>query len=322
MAVNKLRAALSDSAENPRYIETVPGRGYRFIGSLERPHSAPIPLSAGLAIQEEPPRRRSVERRWWLAAIGACVAIAFAAGGWLYRQRTEPIAWDLTRLTANTGFSGFPALSPDGRLLAYSSDQGSDDGVDLYIKEVSGGSSIRLTSDGEGNRAPDFSPDGAKIVFRSDRNGGGIYEIPTLGGEVRFVARDGLDPKFSPDGSQVAYWVGDPGIAHPDSWNWRGLCGSGSRGSAAASRRELHGCAPANLVQRRKAPSIDRVRIGKILRRRQPGLVVCCPKWRRRGEDGRQRTPGARAAAVAEGRQYSSVCEPVGSNPGILVSGG
>jgi Tol biopolymer transport system component/DNA-binding winged helix-turn-helix (wHTH) protein len=215
VAVNKLRGALSDSAENPRYIETVPGRGYRFIGSLERPHSAPIPSSAGLAIQEKPPRRRNVERRWWLAAIAACVALSFAAGGWLYRQRTEPIPWDLTRLTANTGFSGFPALSPDGRLLAYSSDQGSDDGVDLYIKEVSGGPSIRLTSDGEGNRAPDFSPDGAKIVFRSDRDGGGIYEIPTLGGEVRFVVRDGLDPKFSPEGSQVAYWVGDPEIALP-----------------------------------------------------------------------------------------------------------
>jgi len=87
--------------------------------------------------------------------------------------------------------------------------------VDLYVKQVSGGPSIRLTSDGEGNRTPDFSPDGAKIVFRSDRDGGGVYEIPAFGGEVRFVARDGLNPKFSPDGSQVAYWVGDPEIALP-----------------------------------------------------------------------------------------------------------
>jgi hypothetical protein len=53
-------------------------------------------------------------------------------------------------------------------------------------------------------------------VFRSDRDGGGIYEIPTLGGEVRFVARDGLDPEFSPEGSQVGYWVGDPEIALPN----------------------------------------------------------------------------------------------------------
>jgi hypothetical protein len=45
-------------------------------------------------------------------------------------------------------------------------------------------------------------------VFRSNRNGGGIYEVPAFGGESRLLARDGLNPRFSPDGSRVAYWVG------------------------------------------------------------------------------------------------------------------
>src|SRR5579863_8064355 len=48
-AVNKLRSALRDSAENPRYIETLPGRGYRFIGVLN-----PAPPSLPIA----PPRLR------------------------------------------------------------------------------------------------------------------------------------------------------------------------------------------------------------------------------------------------------------------------
>ena len=63
------------------------------------------------------------------------------------------------------------------------------------------------------NTTPDFSPDGGKIAFRSERDGGGIYEIPAFGGEVQLLARDGLNPRFSPDGSQVAFWVGTPGVA-------------------------------------------------------------------------------------------------------------
>ena len=96
--------------------------------------------------------------------------------------------------------------------MAYSSDRSLDGERDLYIKQVAGGEPIRLTSDGEGNTTPDFSPDASKVVFRSNREGGGIYEIPSFGGEVRLLARDGLNPRYSPDGSQVSYWVGTPSV--------------------------------------------------------------------------------------------------------------
>ena len=73
---------------------------------------------------------------------------------------------------------------------------------------------------------PDFSPDGSRIAFRSERNGGGIYVVPALGGAERFVAPKGRHPRFSPDGKSIAYvtggrgastqlWVVDEGGASP-----------------------------------------------------------------------------------------------------------
>ena len=61
--------------------------------------------------------------------------------------------------------------------------------MNLYVRQVAGGQPIRLTSDGAANTWPDFSPDGSRIVFRSNRGGGGIYEIPAFGGQSRLLSR-------------------------------------------------------------------------------------------------------------------------------------
>lgn len=77
-AMNKLRRALSDSAENPRYIETTPGRGYRFVGMLDSEHVVPITLLGGSEARQEHPRGwRSVgvwERLIWAAGALVCLA--------------------------------------------------------------------------------------------------------------------------------------------------------------------------------------------------------------------------------------------------------
>ena len=213
-AMNRLRQSLGDSAEKPRYIETVSGRGYRFIGVVE-PAAPQVPVERAIVIEAETPGDNQVgnsRRFWWIAgAVCAIVAvfIVVVAGRMRYPPPT-PAPWRFTRLTSDKGNAGSPALSRDGKLLAYSIEK--DGARDLYIKQIAGGQPIRLTSDGAGNTSPDFSPDGSKIVFRSERDGGGIYETSAFGGEPRRLAHDGRDPKYSPDGSQVAFWIGDPGI--------------------------------------------------------------------------------------------------------------
>ena len=210
-AMNKLRKALGDSAEKPHYIETLPGRGYRFIGALGSPPSPPIsdiPVP-GTGVQRRPwPHARITERLAWAAACVVCVAVGLQ----LHIGPPPQPVWKMARVTAEDGLSQDPAISPAGDLVAYSSDSGLDGRQDLYVRQISGGPPVRLTFDGDGNTTPDFSGEGSRIVFRSNRNGGGIYQVPALGGESRFVARGGRDPRFSPDGSQVAYWVGDSSV--------------------------------------------------------------------------------------------------------------
>jgi tRNA A-37 threonylcarbamoyl transferase component Bud32 len=99
---------------------------------------------------------------------------------------------------------GDAAISPDGKLAAYSSDR-EDGNLDIYVQQLAGRQPIRLTRHEAMESQPSFSPDGSRIVYRSERDGGGIYVIDTLGGEERKIADRGYRPRFSPDGSMISY---------------------------------------------------------------------------------------------------------------------
>jgi serine/threonine protein kinase len=115
----------------------------------------------------------------------------------------------LRRLTADAGLTTTPDLSRDGKLLAYASDRGTDGNLDLWVQPLSQGARpIRLTTNSTDDSEPTFSPDGGEIAFISQRDGGGIYVIPALGGEERLVIRGGFSPRFSPDGKWIAYCSG------------------------------------------------------------------------------------------------------------------
>jgi Tol biopolymer transport system component len=112
--------------------------------------------------------------------------------------------YTLRRITWDGALAGFPALSPDGRLLAYASDRAGNGDLDIWVQQVEGGSLIRVTDSPADELYPSFSPDGTRIVFF--RWGEGVYVIPALGGDPYLVAKDAAKPVFGPDGETVAFF--------------------------------------------------------------------------------------------------------------------
>lgn len=89
--------------------------------------------------------------------------------------------------------------------MVFASDRGERGHMNLFIQAIGGEGPVRLTHSPSKDRQPDISPDGTKIVFQSDREGGGIYILSLLSRAETKLADKGYNPRFSPDGSRIAY---------------------------------------------------------------------------------------------------------------------
>jgi DNA-binding winged helix-turn-helix (wHTH) protein/Tol biopolymer transport system component len=170
-AMNRLRQALGDSAEQPRYIETLPGRGYRFIAVVEEPEIKPVLVMKPLPDLKAPlppqHRVRSTEKRPWLIGmIGAGVVTGLIL---LYLAAL--------RLPTNSGIPTlrFSVSPPSG-----------------YVLEP--GSSRQTFA---------LSPDGSRLAF-SGMNAGGIFQT-----FIRDL--DALESRPLPNslGSYNVFWAPD-----------------------------------------------------------------------------------------------------------------
>jgi len=196
-AVNKVREALGDSADNPRYIETMARRGYRFIAPVEGPPKpAPVPVP-----QPAAPGRPWGKIAW--VAIGVLATVG--PGLWLTRDRAPLPPPRVVPLTTFTGMETHPAFSPDGKHVAFSWDGEKGDNFDIYVKMVGNVTALRLTRDPATDRFPAWSPDGRQIAFFSERGGGGIYLVSPDGGPERKLSDLLTDsrPTWTADGKYL-----------------------------------------------------------------------------------------------------------------------
>ncbi len=204
-AVNRLRAALGDSAEHPRYIETVARRGYRFIASIE---NAPTPQPSA----PTPPKSY-----WPAVALLSALALAGIAAWFSLNPKAPPPR--LTQLTALTGSETMPSLSPDGKQIAYVWNGEKEDNPEIYVKMVDSEATLRLTNSPGADLLPSWSPDGTHIAFARVHGQVGIYIVSPLGGPERKIHEfPGIDTR--PPGPETAI-VGNllyPIVGRP-SWS-------------------------------------------------------------------------------------------------------
>jgi DNA-binding winged helix-turn-helix (wHTH) protein len=169
-AIRKLRHVLRDDPENPQFIQTVTGMGYRFIAQVLTSVPAPTadvtpdpPLAA--ALESKPPSKSRRTALGWYLAAGICALLAFG-GTAFYRSRNHSPEIAYTQLTDFTDSAVQPALSPDGHMLAFirgadtftTSDQ-------IFVKMLPNGEPRRVTDDPRPKYGLAFSPDGSEIAY-------------------------------------------------------------------------------------------------------------------------------------------------------------
>ena len=219
-----LRKALGETAQQPHYIVTIPGHGYRFTARVNEisghsvtPHVAPADVA---------PPQIARTRGWWLIAagllvLGLVVLLVMPRGSSRTARGGAGRALNLTtaRITKVTesGKAANAAMSADGRFVAYTEDEG--DEYSLWVKQIATDGKTQVVP-----RQPHvltnlaFSPDGEYLYFargNPKRGGFALSRIPTIGGlETRILDDVDTPISFSPDGRQFVFMRGATGASH------------------------------------------------------------------------------------------------------------
>jgi Tol biopolymer transport system component/DNA-binding winged helix-turn-helix (wHTH) protein len=184
-AIKRLRDALGDDPDNPRFIETVPKRGYRFLAPVDAPSSG-HPETAN-------PRPGGTVGRLFRSPVLAVVllvsTLVVGFGVMRYVVGTRALAKPPLRIVPLTTYPGAefdPAFSGDGEQVAFVWDGNTVDRTDVYVKRIGIDPPLQLTHGGGFVCCPRWTSDNRFIAFeRCSSENTGIYLVPALGGQER-----------------------------------------------------------------------------------------------------------------------------------------
>lgn len=217
-AISDLRHAFGDDPQRPCFIETIRKGGYRLVAPVQ-----PLPQGQEALANSAASHRMggelapatealaSARRRRTGIVILAVILVMVAGLIWLQSRLLPPPASSPIPgrpLTSYPGRETTPALSPDGKQLAFARDGGHGTGLDIYVQQVGADAHLRLTDMAGIELHPVWSPQGDRIAFIHVGQQRAIYVVPFLGGEPRRlltgdVQVSGLD--WSADGRFLAY---------------------------------------------------------------------------------------------------------------------
>ncbi len=259
-----LRKIFAEKKDEHRFIVTVPGRGYRFVADV-----LPLPVGAepqeGLAnVNGEPSmssnaglvsfERRSVSRNisslngLMYLIFGGLVFAALVASGYFIWHRLSPAgksaessslfrADSIRRLT-NRGDVQLAAISPDGRVFAYTT--ADFERQSMWLGYVEGGEHIELLRSSEVSyHWLAFSSDAGSLLYTASDRADPIttlYKLPVLGGVPEQISKSVSEYlSISPDGAQIAFVRGIPAEKRSGLFV-SGLDGGGTRELVSLSR--------------------------------------------------------------------------------------
>jgi DNA-binding winged helix-turn-helix (wHTH) protein/Tol biopolymer transport system component len=243
-AVSKLRDALSDNSEKPRYIETIPRRGYRFVAQVEIVSSnGGIFPDVSAALAEAPTVQQIVRRTnadlaepvgpklWsrtvvWVGAVVIAVFLGLAFTIWWLMPMAEPRALSIYPVT-NSGKQDFYARpATDGVRIFYV--QRAGDHYELMEASVNGGDAQKIEAPFKNTLIWDVSPDGSHYLMTSFEHRGEpapLWSWPATGSPpVKLGDLVSGSAVWSPDGKLIAFHAGhDLLVANADGARKRTL---------------------------------------------------------------------------------------------------